>query len=231
MENYKNVTHCLFDMDGLLLDTEDRYTMAFNEVLSKYGSDKIFGWNEKSSVMGLQWRQSCQFIIDKYSLPLTPEELADQLTPVYEKLFPQSQLLPGAERLLRHLYKHKIPIALATSSSAASYELKTKQVKPIFELFHHQVLGGSDPDVKNGKPAPDIFLVAASRFSDNPEPSKCLVFEDAPNGVQAAVSAGMQVVMVPDSNLPKDLTKKATKVIGTLLEFKPEEFGLPPFDD
>lgn len=69
--------------------------MAFNEVLSKYGSDKIFGWNEKSSVMGLQWRQSCQFIIDKYNLPLTPEQLADQLTPVYERLFPQSQFLPG----------------------------------------------------------------------------------------------------------------------------------------
>lgn len=231
MENYKNVTHCLFDMDGLLLDTEDRYTMAFNEVLSKYGSDKIFGWNEKSSVMGLQWRQSCQFIIDRYNLPLTPEELADQLTPVYEKIFPQSQLLPGAEKLLRHLHKHKIPIALATSSSSASYELKTKQVKPIFELFHHRVLGGSDPDVKNGKPAPDIFLVAAGRFPDNPDPSKCLVFEDAPNGVQAAVSAGMQVVMVPDSHLPKDLTKKATKVLGSLLEFKPEQFGLPPFDD
>lgn len=85
-------------------------------------------------------------------------------------------LLIGAEQLLRHLHKHKIPFALATSSSAASYELKTKQVKPLFEIFHHRVLGGSDPDVKNGKPAPDIFLVAASRFSDNPDPSKVCFF-------------------------------------------------------
>ncbi|KAK0180320.1 hypothetical protein PV327_005976 [Microctonus hyperodae] len=148
-----------------------------------------------------------------------------------QDLFVQVRVMPGAERLLRHLHKHNIPIALATSSSKSSYELKTKLVKPMFELFHHQVLGGSDPDVKEGKPAPDIFLVAASRFDDKPDPSKCLVFEDAPNGVQAALSAGMQVVMVPDSNLPKDLTQKATMVLKSLEDFKPELFGLPPFTD
>lgn len=76
-------------------DTEQLYTQAFNEVLSEFGDDKKFGWNEKSMMMGLQWHESCQFLIDKYDLSLTPELLSEKLRPVYERLFPQSQLLPG----------------------------------------------------------------------------------------------------------------------------------------
>lgn len=60
---------------------------------------------------------------------------------------------------------------------------------------------------------------------------QCLVFEDAPNGVQAAISAGMQVVMVPEDYVPKEDREKATLVLKSLLEFKPEQFGLPPFSD
>lgn len=86
----------------------------------------------------------------------------------------------GAERLLRHLKANNVPIALATSSSLESYELKTKNWKELFDLFHHRVLGGSDPDVKNGKPSPDIFLVAASRFADNPDPSTVRRFSFTP---------------------------------------------------
>ena len=84
--------------------------------------------------------------------------------------------LIGAEKLLRHLVNNSIPIALATSSSKDSFELKTRKLMDVFNLFHHRVLGGSDPDVKKGKPNPDIFLVAASRFPDKPDPSKVRFF-------------------------------------------------------
>lgn len=133
-------------------------------------------------------------------------------------------------------------------------DIKITNHRELFELFHHKVMGSSDPEVINGKPAPDIFLVAAGRFPDNPDPAKvsptcrtrkesdflndfpnincqCLVFEDAPNGVQAATQAGMQCVMVPDPQISPELRTGATLVLNSLLQFKPEHFGLPPFDD
>ncbi|XP_011297056.1 pseudouridine-5'-monophosphatase isoform X2 [Fopius arisanus] len=230
MENsYNKVTHVLFDMDGLLLDSESVYKKIYHTIVSEYGH--TYGGDIAYAVLGRPEHVGFEIIKQHYKLPLSIEEFSNSYQQLQRDMFVTIRVMPGAERILNHLHKHNIPIALATSSGETSYELKTKKVKPMFELFHHKVLGGSDGEVRNGKPAPDIFLVAARRFDDNPDPSKCLVFEDAPNGVQAALSAGMQVVMVPDPNLPKDLTKKATLVLGSLEEFKPELFGLPPFDD
>lgn len=121
-------------------------------------------------------------------------------------------------------------MAVATSSTKESFELKTEIHQDFFSLFNHVVTGGTDPEVKNGKPAPDIFLVAARRFPQKPPPRDCLVFEDAPNGVQAAISAGMQAVMVPDELVQPELCKLATVKLNSLEEMKPELFGLPSFD-
>lgn len=83
--------------------------------------------------------------------------------------------MPGAEKLVKHLSKHNISIAVATSSAYQSMKLKTKHYPDLFKLFHHIVCGSTDPEVKNGKPAPDIFSVCASRFSDKPNPSRVTI--------------------------------------------------------
>lgn len=85
--------------------------------------------------------------------------------------------------------------------------------------------------MKHGKPAPDIFLIAASRFKDKPHPSKCLVFEDSPAGVKGARAANMQAVMIPDDVVPQEKRAQATIVLKSLQDFQPELFGLPEFKD
>ena len=83
-----------------------------------------------------------------------------------------SKFVSGAEKLVRHLHSNKVPIAIATGSHKEEFILKTQNHMDVFGLFSHSVLSSEDPDVKNGKPAPDCFLVAAERFSDKPQPDK-----------------------------------------------------------
>ena len=82
---------------------------------------------------------------------------------LHRKYFVDVDVLPGVKKLIQHLHDSKIPIAVATSSSKDYFELKTKKHQELFELFGHIVTGATDPEVKKGKPNPDIDLVCAKR--------------------------------------------------------------------
>lgn len=163
-----------------------------------------------------------------------PEVFVTQYETAMKKNCHKIALMPGAERLIKHLSSKQVPIAIATGSAQVAFERKTGHIGDILRKpFSHHVFAGSDPEVKNGKPHPDVFQAAARRFRSPPaSPKSCLVFEDAINGVKAALSAGMQVVFVPDKRLDLGkLTVKPNLILESLEKFKPELFGLPPFDD
>ncbi|KAF9613902.1 hypothetical protein IFM89_012450 [Coptis chinensis] len=193
-----SITHIIFDMDGLLIDTENFYTQVQQVILARFG--KTFDWSLKAKMMGAKAIESAKMFVEETGISdsLTPEQFLVEREDMLQTLFPTCNLMPGVSRLINHLKAYGLPMAVATGSHKRHFDLKTQNHGDIFLMMHHIVLG-DDPDVKKGKPSPDIFLAAARRFEGVPaDPSKILVFEDAPSGVAAAKSAGMDANRAAD---------------------------------
>ncbi|XP_050530790.1 pseudouridine-5'-phosphatase-like isoform X2 [Daktulosphaira vitifoliae] len=209
------------------LDTESVHNKTYTTIVQEFG--KVFPIDLRIKILGTQELDGATLIINTLGLNITPQEFLKKVQQIEEKELPKVKLMHGVEDLVTHLHSKGIPMAVATSSGRHSFDLKTSCHKHIFDLFHHVVTGPTDPEVKKGKPAPDIFNVCASRFDEKPENVNCLVIEDSPNGVTAAIAAGMQVVMIPDPLLPRELTTNATMVLDSLEDFEPECFGLASY--
>ncbi|KXN70886.1 HAD-like protein [Conidiobolus coronatus NRRL 28638] len=225
------ITHCIFDMDGLLIDTERIYTEVSNEILAPYGH--TFSWEVKSKMMGRTTRDSAEIIVKEYNLPFSPEEYMRISKIKQAEKFPECKPLPGVMKFIKHLKAHNIPIGVGTSSNTISFNLKTKYNQELFQLFDF-VITGDNERVKKGKPSPDIFEEVAKDLG-SPKPENCLVFEDAIVGVQAALNAKMNVIWIPDPNLKSmfdDVNAQgATEVLDSMEEFDPAKYGLPPYEN
>jgi pseudouridine 5'-phosphatase len=211
----------IFDLDGVLLDTEHFYTEVTSEICGQYG--KIFDWSIKRNMIGRPSLESARYLVQALSLPIEPEEYLARRAVRLEELFEQSKEKPGAEAFTRALAARGIPIAVATSTERHLLARKILDHADWFSLFNAIVVG-DDPRVKKGKPAPDTFLVAAEDLGM--KPADCVVFEDAPAGLEAAHAAGMQVVAIPDEGMDRSAYSAAELVIDAYADLTPEDLGL-----
>ncbi|WP_347904982.1 HAD-IA family hydrolase [Pseudomonas purpurea] len=212
----------IFDMDGLLLDTEGIYTEVTSIIAQRYG--RTFDWSVKQNIIGRGAADLARYIVEALDLPITAEEFLVVREPLMRERFPRALAMPGAEALVRHLKANNIPIAVGTSSSRESFGQKTTLHGEWFALFD-TIVTADDPQVGAAKPAPDIFLVAAQRLGVAPE--DCLVFEDSPFGVTAAKAAGMTAIAVPDAAMADEKYAHADGILRSLKAFQPGACGLP----
>uniref|UniRef100_A0A8C9AV21 Pseudouridine-5'-phosphatase n=1 Tax=Prolemur simus TaxID=1328070 RepID=A0A8C9AV21_PROSS len=196
------VTRLTCDTDGLLLGTEGLCSVVFRETCGHSGKNHT--WDVQSLVRGKKVPEALQIVTDVLEPPLSKEELGDESQAMLKELSPRPRSCQG--------------------SGSASFEMRTSRHKEFFGLFPHVVLG-DDLGVKSGKPEPDIFLACAKRLSPPPPVEQGLVFEDAPNGLQVALAAGMQAVTVLHGPLSRDLTAKATPVPDSLQDSRPSCSG------
>ncbi|KNC79220.1 hypothetical protein SARC_08369, partial [Sphaeroforma arctica JP610] len=210
-------------------DTERIYSEVTQDIASPYG--KQYTWEIKQKVMGLPGAKAAEIIVSELELPISPSVYLERREKMQLERFADCNKLPGVDRFIKHLHSHNVPICIATSSGSPQFAVKTTRHGDMVELMHH-VVKGDDPEVKNGKPNPDIFQVAASRFvTPAQSPSNCLVFEDSKAGVQAALAANMHVVWIPDTRADRKGTEESTLItLSSMEQFQPELYGLPPYD-
>ncbi|TVU35058.1 hypothetical protein EJB05_16927, partial [Eragrostis curvula] len=202
-----------------------------NEFLAAYG--KVPDPEKEEKRLGEMYKKSTTGIIADYGLPLTVEEYSDAIHPLYLKRWQKAKPLPGVKRLVKHLHKHGVPLALASNSIRRNVNHKLEKLEErivlkigetVFLLFLVEIRS-----LMENLPLTCRFLEAAKGLGVNP--SSCLVIEDSLVGVQGAKASGAKVVAVPSLQSQRQHYSIADTVLYSLLDFYPELWGLPSFED
>lgn len=180
----------IFDCDGTLVDSMPAHFHAWCEALAAYGAGGIFQEDVFFAMGGRPTRDIVVELNSEYGLKLDPEVIALAKRDAYLKKLHKVEFIDEVADFARSL-AGKMPLAVASGGSRYVVE-KTLHLLGCSDWFDEVVTAD---DVSNGKPSPDIFLKAAELLGVAPE--RCLVIEDAPPGVIAALAAGMQVITVP----------------------------------
>jgi HAD superfamily hydrolase (TIGR01509 family) len=187
----------IFDMDGLLFDTETLYQEAASLAAAESGHDISSGIIDR--LIGVPWLHGRVLLLEHFGQGFPVEDFeAAWLRHFWVIAEDRLALKPGVIELLDTLDGLRLPRAIATSSSHRTVRHHLA-AHGLGERFHAIVGAG---DYAAGKPAPDPFLKAAERLGA--APSLCLALEDSHNGVRSAAAAGMMTVMVPDLLAPTD---------------------------
>ena len=201
----------IFDLDGLLIDSEIISYRIDAELLKNYGHDFSIA-EYAADYSGRTGVDNMNRMIERYHLPITNEEgrkfVKDREWDYVEQGI---ALKSGVEELLKFLKTHGYKVILASSSTRNRAEI-TLTKDGVISYFDDMVFG---LEVAHGKPAPDIFLKACEKAGEKPE--DCLVLEDSEAGIQAAHSAKIPVICVPDVKTPgEQFQKMAWKMLPSL---------------
>lgn len=203
----------IFDLDGVLADSEPWWNQIDAKLLAEYGVS--YRGEYHRNVLGVSYRLAVEFYKNAFHICAPVEELMRRRGEIATDFFANRvDLFPSAKMTLEQLREMKLPLAVATSSVSASARplLERTGIRNLFSV----VITGDE--VRQGKPHPDIYLRAAKKLGISPE--ACLVIEDSLAGIAAGKAANMRVAAIPDRRFvdPREYEKEANYVLGGLSE-------------
>ena len=205
----------VFDLDGVLLDSEQVWNESKRELVEEHGGR----WREQAprDMMGMSSPEWSRYLVEELGVPLEPATVSDEVVARLERIYrSRLPLLDGAADAVRRL-AGRFPLGLASSSNREIIDLFLE----LTGLAEHFAVTLSSEEVAYGKPAPDVYLAAARRLRTEPE--RCAAVEDSENGIRAARAAGMRVLALPNPHYPPaaDALALADDVLGSLAELDP----------
>ena len=201
----------IFDLDGVIVDTEPIWFETYGKVCREYG----FDFNQELDKLVKGRADGVVRLTATLGIPEKCGEFSEKVGRLYRELFDRkAKLMPGVLKLLRNLGK-SYQLGLATSAYKDRLEFNFQKFPQIKRFFVATV---SADEVKNGKPSPDTFLLVAKKL--NLEPEECLVIEDAETGVTAAKAARMKVIGVEPSRVTPQNLSAADMVVNSLSEIR-----------
>ena len=186
----------IFDLDGVLLDSEQVWDEAREQLARERGGR----WHENAQrdMMGMSSLEWSRYMHDVIGLPEPPEEISREVVHRMAQLYREHlPAVPGAREAVERLAA-RWPLGLASSSNRELIDLAL-QLLGVAHLFKATV---SSEEVARGKPAPDVYLEAARRLGV--DPTHAAAIEDSENGIRAAKTAGMRVIAIPNEQFPPE---------------------------
>jgi len=210
----RSIEAVIFDMDGLIIDSEPLWRKAEIEAFKEIG----FHFTEQMCVetMGMRIDEVVNFWWKKFKWK-TPKEsvvvnnIQSKMIDLIQK---EGVLLPGVIETLKLLKEHGIPVALASSSAMVLIKtvVNSLEIKDYFDVIH------SAEKEQAGKPNPAVFLTAAKMLEIDPE--KCMVLEDSKAGMEAGLNANMKTILIPEKGKFEKWMKKSFRILNSMEDFE-----------